>query len=291
MYNMYANLHFHSTHSDGVDTPSDLVKIAKEEGYKALALTDHDTATGNTELIEACKQNGLDYIVGAELTGVGFGKQFHIVALDFDPDYPKMKEHLDYMAKKCIYRTKGMFDRGVERGTIKNINWEEIVDDNKGITQLCVDHVFATMKKKGVICDSEYKEFHRNNFSYRIPFENIYHDKSVEEVISIINGAGGIAILAHPGEGQTCFVPELVKYGLKGIETWHADHSDEEVAEAERMAKKYNLYESGGTDHNGIMGGQYKYYAGKEENPFYRPSLKYGVSEENFTRIKNRVLG
>ena len=52
-------------------------------------------------------------------------------------------------------------------------------------------------------------------------------------------------------------------------------------------------YESGGTDHGGLMGGQYKFYAGKpqNENPFYIPSLKYGVSEENFRKIKNRVLG
>lgn len=289
---MYGNLHFHSTHSDGVDTPYDLVKIAKEEGYKALALTDHDTATGNHELIEACEEQGLEYIVGAELTGVGFGRQFHIVALDFDLEHPKMREHLDYMAKKCVYRTKGMFDNGVHRGTIKGITWEEIVADNKGITQLCVDHVFSTMKKKGVITDGEYNDFHRNNFSYLIPFENIYHDRNVEEVIAIINEAGGIAILAHPGyEGHFGHVPELVKFGLKGIETWHADHTDEAVAEAERLAKKYCLYESGGTDHSGLMGGQYKYYADKAENPYYIPSLKYGVSEENFWKIKQRVLG
>ena len=71
------------------------------------------------------------------------------------------------------------------------------------------------MKKKGVITDSEYKEFHRNNFSYLIPFENIYHDRSVAEVIATINEAGGIAVLAHPGyEGNFGYVPELIKYGL-----------------------------------------------------------------------------
>ena len=291
MKEMYANLHFHSNHSDGPDSPETLVAIAKEEGYKALALTDHDTATGNIELIEACKKSGLDYIIGAELTGIEFGKQFHIVALDFDTENEKMKEHLEYMSKKCIYRTKGLFDRGVERGTLTGITWEEILDDNKGITQLCVDHVFATMKKKGVITDAEYKTFHKNNFSYTIPFENIYHDRSVKEVISVINDAGGIAVLAHPGEKQMCYVPELVKWGLSGIETWHADHSDEEAVKAEKLAAELGLYESGGTDHSGLMGGQYKYYEGTAENPYYIPSMKYGVSKENFIKIKERKLG
>ena len=290
---MFANLHFHSTHSDGVDTPAKLVEIAKDEGYKALALTDHDTATGNKELIDACKVHGLDYIVGAELTGTDFGRSFHIVALDFDIEHPQMKQHLEYMSQKCIYRTKGMFENGLKRGTLNGITWDEVVEFNKGITYLCVDHVFAAMKAKGVIKDSEYTVFHKQNFSYTIPFENIYHDKSVKEVISIINSSGGIAILAHGGYGKSQFefVPQLVEWGLKGIETWHADHTDENAFEAERLAKKYNLYESGGTDHSGIMGGQYKFFDKPEESEYYIPSMKYGVSEENFCKIKNRVLG
>ena len=296
MYNMYANLHFHSTHSDGQFTPEELVKIAKEEGYKALALTDHDTATGNAEMAKLCEREGLEYIVGAEFYAEGLGFHFHIVGLDFDMEHPKMKEHLDYTSKMCIYRTKGLFEMGLARGTLKDITWEEVVENWPGVRFLCVDHVFLTMKKKGVITDAEYKTFHRNNFSQLIPFENIYKYRSIEQVIDIINSAGGIAILAHPcwkSPNQFSVVPDLVKMGLKGIETWHRDHTDEEAAEAERLAKEYNLYESGGTDHGGLMGGQYKFYANLpvEENPFYVPSLKFGVSEENFRKIKNRVLG
>ena len=76
-----------------------------------------------------------------------------------------------------------------------------------------------------------------------------------------------------------------------GIETWHPDHTDEEAEAAEELAKKYNLYISGGTDHSGLMGGQYQYYEGKDENPYYIPSGKYGVTEENFRKLKERVLG
>lgn len=293
MHEIFGNLHFHSTHSDGVDSPAELVRIAKEEGYKALALTDHDTATGCAELAEECKKQGLDSILGAELTGSGFGRSFHIVALDFDIENPAMKDHLEHMRKKCVYRTKGMFDNGIAKGTIKNITWEEVEEFNKGITNLCVDHVFAAMKNKGVITDLEYPDFHRQNFSYRIPFENIYHDKEVKEVISVINNAGGIAILAHGGYGnsQFGFVPQLVEWGLRGIETWHADHTDENVFEAQKLAKEFNLYESGGTDHSGIMGGQYKFFENPEESEYYIPSMKYGVSKENYFKIKDRVLG
>lgn len=287
----YANLHYHSTHSDGVDTPSDLVRIAKEEGYKALALTDHDTATGTAETIAACEAEGMEYMVGCEFTGLGFDTCFHIVGLDFDINESGMREYHRYMSEKCIYRTRGMFEMGVERGTIKGITWQEVVDGNPGITYLCVDHVFAAMKKKGILTDADYPDFHKNNFSYSISFEEKLNHWKIEDVINVIKNAGGVPILAHPGFKQMKFLPELVKIGLGGIETWHPDHSDEEAIAAEELAKKYNLYISGGTDHSGIMGGQYKFYEGKDENPYYIPSMKYGVSEENFRKLKDRVLG
>ena len=292
MEKKYANLHFHSTHSDGVDTPEKLVEIAVAEGYKALALTDHDTATGTDELIEACKKHNLEYILGTEFTGVAFGIQFHIVGLDFDPNHPRMKEHLEYMSKKCVYRTKGLFDQGVARGTITGITWEEVAEANKGITYLCVDHVFRALRKKNIIQDKDYDNFHWENFSYyNRPFENIYHDRSAEEVISIINDAGGVAILAHPGKELLPHLPELIDMGIKGVESWHPNHSDEVATEIERLAEKYNLYISGGTDHSGLMGGHYQYCDDPTQDKHYVPSLKYGVTEENFRKIKNRVLG
>ena len=290
---MYGNLHFHSTHSDGVDTPADLIKIAKKEGYKALALTDHDTITGVEDFVKACENEGVEYIKGAEFSAAGNDEYpyFHIVGFDFDIENPLIKEHFEYMSKRTLYRTKWLFDRGVSRGTLTGIAWDEVVEDNPGITFLCVDHVFSTMKKKGIITDAGYTKFVQENFTGKIPFKNIYEDKSVKEIISLINAAGGVAIFAHPGFNGLKYVPEMVEWGLKGIETWHASRSDEEAIETEKIAKKYNLYESGGTDHRGLMGGQYAFYEGKSENPFYVPPLKHGVSEENFRKIKERVYG
>ena len=290
---MYANLHFHSTHSDGVDTPEDLVKIAKEEGYGALALADHDTATGTDIIIEACKEAGLEYIAATEFSTNEeiFGEGFHIVGFDFDKNEPKMCEYLQYLSEKTCHRTRTMLENGLKRGTLHDITWNEVVDENPGITYLCVDHVYAVMKKKGVITDSEYPAFHKNNFSYTIPYESPYDFRNPEDTIKVIKNAGGVAVLAHPCYKQMKFVPELVKMGLGGIESWHPDHSDEEAVAAEELAKKYNIYISGGTDHSGLMGGQYAFYADKPENPYYVPSLKYGVTEENFKKLKERVLG
>ena len=84
----YANLHLHSTHSDGVYTPAELVRIAKDEGYRALALTDHDTTTGNADMRRECEAAGLDFIFGCEFSSPWRERRinFHIVGFDFDPE-------------------------------------------------------------------------------------------------------------------------------------------------------------------------------------------------------------
>ena len=86
---LYATLHSHSTHSDGVYTPTELVQVAKNEGYKAIALTDHDVASGAPEMRKACAEEGLEYLFGCEFSSPWKAKgiDFHITAYHFDPEY------------------------------------------------------------------------------------------------------------------------------------------------------------------------------------------------------------
>lgn len=121
---MYANLHTHSTHSDGVYTPAELVKIAKAEGYKAIAISDHDTATAFPELKEACEKKGLECNFAVEFS-VAKPKSYHIVAFDFDPEYPPMKEYLAAMGERQTDNTRHCFEEAVEKGSITGITWEE----------------------------------------------------------------------------------------------------------------------------------------------------------------------
>ena len=104
---------------------------------------------------------------------------------------------------------------------------------------------------------------------------------SAEEVIKVIRKADGIAILAHPNN-LTQYVPELVGYGLNGIEVSHPNITEETVNLAAEAAKAYNLYRSGGTDHTGPMSG----CNGENAIPVFN-----GISEEDFAVIKERRLG
>ena len=112
---VYASLHAHSTHSDGVYTPKELVRVAKDEGYGAMAVTDHDTITANKELAEECRKAGLESIFGCEFstTSKTTGLNYHITAFHFDPEHPEMRRYLDDLSEKETHQTRELFKRGV----------------------------------------------------------------------------------------------------------------------------------------------------------------------------------
>ena len=126
---VYACLHSHSTHSDGVYTPEELARVAKEEGYGAFALTDHDTVSGCRDMKAACDAVGLDCIFGIEFStnSRDCGMNFHMTAFHFDPEYPEMKDYLTKLSEKETDQTRQLFARGVDIGYIKNITWDEVL--------------------------------------------------------------------------------------------------------------------------------------------------------------------
>ena len=123
---LYANLHTHSTHSDGVHTPEEMARVAKEEGFSAIAISDHDAATAYPALKAACEKEGLRCIFAVEFS-VGQPSPAHIVAFDFDPEYPPMKKYLADMGLRQTDNTKKCFDEAVENGAITGITWEEVL--------------------------------------------------------------------------------------------------------------------------------------------------------------------
>lgn len=288
----YANLHLHSTHSDGVYSPAELVEVAKNEGYKALAITDHDTATAYPELKAACKAADMECVFGVEFT-VKTPDSYHIVGFNFDPEYPEMKQYLHDMALRQTDNTKKCFELAKSKGDICDITWNEVLDFNPTVAWLCNDHVFKTMLHKGLVKQENYMDWFIKNFrAQRALFPPSIDFKSTEELLHLISNAGGFAVLAHP-HNRLHHVPDLMKLGLKGIEVSHAILTEEERKEAYDIAIKNNLFISGGTDHSGLCGGCYSGYSSEEalkkSHHFIEP-LSIGVSEEHFREIQSGKL-
>lgn len=294
--NFYANLHLHSTHSDGVFTPEQLVAVAKAEGYGAVALTDHDTVSGNASMKAAAERMGMECLFGAEFSAKGRVRA-HIVGLEFDPDEPEMKEYLEKLSFKETDQTRVVFGWAKEAGGIPDgVTWEDVLEYNAGVTWICNNHVWETMLAKGVADNGDYREWFEKYWrAQRGQVKSEITFKDGPEVVELIHKAGGIAILAHPMDHSRELegLPLLLEAGLDGIEVWHADLNDLERAKALRAGLKNKLFLSGGSDHSGILGGFYDGHESMEAlraSELYIPEHSCGTTKEFFEEIKTRKM-
>ena len=294
----YANLHLHSTHSDGRYTPTELAQYAYREGYKAAAVTDHDTATAYPEFKAECDRLGLESIFGVEFTAYsellkrpdGSLGKFHLTAYHFDPEYPAMKEYLEGMGLRETDQTKKLVERGFEIGYLHGFTWDEVLEYNKGIKWLCNEHVFKLMKAKGLTDDSQYRDFFATVFGkYRSTIPPAYEFLNDTDMIKLVHDAGGIIFVAHP-QGQLHLIDALVEKGIDGMEIWHPLLDDKERAEAYKIALDRGLYASGGSDHSGYCGGTYMEVDDPKDSPHYIDMMSSGTTKEHFDEIKNRKI-
>ena len=288
---MYANLHSHSTHSDGVYSPAEMARVAKEEGFSAIAISDHDAATAYPELKAACEKEGLRCIFAVEFS-VCRPVYAHIVAFDFDPEYPPMKEYLADMGFRQTDNTKKCFDEGVREGNISGITWEEVVEYNKGIIWLCNNHVFRAMQAKGLVKEEEYMAWFMKNFAkQRSHYPPVRDVMDADKLIAMVKAAGGFCVLAHPNDNQMAAIDDYIALGIEGIEVWHSDLTEEQRARALAIALEKDLYVSGGSDHSGLLGGLYSSYPDEESlkaSYHYIPERSTGVPKEYFEELVSR---
>lgn len=168
---MYANLHNHTTHSDGVYTPAEIVEVANGEGYGAISATDHDTVTAYGEMKTACEKQGLETIFGCEFYALcdeykDYFADYHLVGFHFDPNHHAMKEYLKKRSDDMAEKTEYLFELAMKEDKLpKGITWQEICDYNKGVTWLCNDHVFMAMEAKGLVTEKEWPHYFKNCFA------------------------------------------------------------------------------------------------------------------------------
>ncbi len=288
----YANLHMHSIHSDGVYTPARLAEIAKAEGYSAIAVTDHDTASAWPDLQKACKELGLECIFGVEFT-VQQPKNYHIVGFGFDPDYPPMKQYLADMALRQTDNTKRCFEEGVANGGITGITWDEVLSYNAGIPWLCNNHVFDLLVAKGLKTQADYMAWFSQNYDrQRGKYPPCRQFLPLPELVALIKAAGGFALVAHPHD-QLDDIDALVAMGVEGLEVWHWMLSPAERQRALDIALQKGLFVSGGSDHAGLLGGFYGSYSSKqalERSPLYIPDHSVGTTYQFYQEIKAHKL-
>ena len=291
----YANLHMHSIYSDGIYTPYELCELAVRKGWRAVALTDHETTRGVENMRAAAETFGLQFLRGIEVTAHGLGVRaggFHIVGLDFDPDHPRMRAYTEWAEQNITDLSVKRLDYCLKEGLIKDITWRDVEERFPDVGWYCNEQVFKLLQERQGLDDREYWAF-VNHFN-GAPVKGTSNSRPAEEMIDIIRAAGGVAILAHPHE-QTQYLPELARMGLGGVEVDHPDLTPEDSAQAIRLAEKLGLYQSGGTDHTGILGNNMKRGNGMvlKHAPLipFDTDVSCGISQEAFQKLQNRVNG
>lgn len=275
----YANLHLHSTYSDAQFTPEQLVLIGKSLGYRALALTDHETDGGVKSLMHyAEEEGGIDVIPGIEFYGKHDGVTLHIVALDYDMDDSGIRALVKERVDLYNEYTRRCVERGIALGYVEGITWDDVLRQCDEGTWICIDTVFNTYRAKRIPIPEDLR---KNVFKAPEMLAIKPHSPSAERVIRTIRAAGGIAAVAHPN-GQVHYVKELVAFGLNGIEVDHPDLTGDTPRLALEAAEAYGLYRCGGTDHTGPMSG----CGGENAVPTFA-----GITEEEYCILKERRLG
>jgi len=245
----FVDLHVHTYFSDSTFSPQEVVQTAQENGLRAVAITDHDCIDGISPCIKAAKNKPLEIIPGIELAVEVNNLEIHIIGLFIDYKaawfIEKLKEIRESRELRMQKMIKKLNDLGVD---ISGQDVSVLKHTSGSVGRL---HLARALLQKGAV--SSIKEAFNRYIGENKPGYVKRMIVSPQECIRMIKKLGGIPILAHPGMQATDeFMPELVGYGLMGIEVYHTGHTEQVSRHYRKLAKKYNLVLSGGSDCHGI---------------------------------------
>lgn len=251
---MTADLHAHTTASDGSFTPTELVEAARALGLSHLAVTDHDTTAGVAEAAEAARAAGIRLVPGVELSAEGPPGKCHLLGLGIDPGHAGLTRKLAELSEARRTRNARIARRLQELGI--PLTLEEVVAVAPPGANVGRPHFAQALIGKGVVATVA-EAFSR----YLAEGAPAYLPKDVltpEEAIRLIHAAGGLAFLAHPGlvrlgsdETLRGRITALRALGLDGVEVFYPLHTPEQVQELGEIARDLNLLVTGGSDFHG----------------------------------------
>lgn len=263
----FVDLHIHTTKSDGHFTPQEVVRKAVKSGLAQIAITDHDTIDGYLEAKEIANNLNLSLMVGAEFSSTIGNKAVHILGYCFDILNPQLLEVLESVKHRRIERFESIVRKLGKLGYPLPIETAKTAVQGKipgraHIARLLVKHKYFNS------VDDVFNKILGENMAAYEPSTNM----SPENVIRVIKEADGVCSLAHPQiTAVDQHIGQFVDAGLDAIEVYSTHHNRQAIAHYKKIADKYQLLTTGGSDFHGIK------RAGKDIGDYKLP-LKF--SEE-----------
>ena len=245
-----ADLHCHSTRSDGTLTPPEVAERAFDRGVELWALTDHDDLGGQAEAAATAHQLGMDWISGVEISVTFARETVHIVGLGFDVDDTELNAGLARIRKGRTQRAKDMGEGlakagipGAYEGALQFVSNPDLVSRTH----------FARWLIETGVCSDHGGVFRR----YLTPGKPGYVDHrwaGLGEAVRWITGAGGAAVIAHPARyrftatEEFALFSEFKAHGGEGVEVLTSSHGQADVKKYAAMAVEFDLHASRGSD-------------------------------------------
>jgi len=244
------DLHAHTTFSDGTSSPSEVVYVYKQAGVQIMSITDHDTLEALPQAQMLAKKAGIFFVPGVEISSREHD-HLHILGYNIDTANKRLNEALAQNREQRNIRAKKIIKNLQEAGV--NISEEDVFKLVKNVASRA--HIADAIRNKKIE-PSRQAAFRK----YLIPGKPGYvpnEGLSVCEIISLIKQAGGKAFMAHLGIVKEYWnFPAWVTSGLDGIEVYYPSHKQPMRQELLKLAKKYNLLVSAGSDHHGQKSGR-----------------------------------
>lgn len=244
---MKIDLHTHSTASDGLYTPAELVQKAREAGLGLIALTDHDTTNGLEAALAAGQANQLEIIPGIEVNTEIPGTEVHVLGYFLDYQQPAFQQTLQTLRDLRVTRAQRMVAKLQSLGI--NITWERVRELAAGT--IGRPHVAAALVEGGYaesVADAFNRYLGRNGPGY-VPRYKL----APLDAIHLINSVQGLPVLAHPAgiPDLEQLIPSLCEADLAGIEVYYGEYEPKTVKYLKKLADYYSLIPTGGSDYHG----------------------------------------
>ena len=279
------DLHTHSVYSDGTYTPSEIVAEAKRLGL-IVALTDHNTAAGLPEFMDAAQKLGVTAVPGVEFSTEYKGKELHLLGLFVLPEH--------YAAVERMVKEQHVLKEISNMELVERLNHAGYSIDYAKVKGRNPNgnanraHMAAELLEQGYVTSirEAFDTILRDGGGFYVPPSRL----QLIDVIKELRHIGVLPILAHPLQELTepelrALLPDAIEAGLVGIETRHSSYTPERISLAERIAVEFSLLSSGGSDFHGSVKPDISLGIGKGR--LFVPANKYVELKALQRKLKN----
>lgn len=247
---MRADLHVHTTASDGTLTPSQMVERAWRNGVDVLAIADHDSVEGLGEARATAEKHGILLVNAVELSTVLEGKDVHILGYFVDSSSPVLATHLTRLRAGRRERAQAIIDKLAADGFDIAMGDVLAISGSGAVGRSHIARALVNAGHASSVADAFKTLIGRGR-----PYYVAKTSAPPSEVIAQLRSLGAVPVLAHPGVTRVDeHIPEMIEAGLLGIEAYHADHSHAQMEAYAALAERVGLLVSGGSDFHGPQG-------------------------------------